>query len=79
MHQFILTSPNDAIDPAQFMGADCSQLLGWVHRLGWRTADVDQDGAYLCSVHVDDNEVWSISQRAPCQRYAEAPAHWYSR
>lgn len=54
------------------MRHDASQLLNRVHRLGWRTADVEEDGEYLCSIHVDDNEVWAILTRAHCQRFAEA-------
>lgn len=75
---FSLISPDDTIDPAEFTASDSSQLLAIVHRLGWRTADVEEDGSYLCSVHVDENGVWSISHRAHCQRYAEAPPRFYA-
>lgn len=77
MHRYTVTSPDDNLDPGEFEAADAAQVLGFVYQLGWRTADVEEDGEYLCSVHADEHDVWAISWRDRCNRYAEAPPRSY--
>ena len=49
--------------PAQFIASDSAQVLGIVDRMGWTTAEVTRDGAYLFSVRLNENGVWTISRR----------------
>lgn len=60
----LIPSDQDRDDQNQeFIADDPGQLLGVIHRLGWRGADVEKDGTYLYSLSLNREGVWSIANR----------------
>lgn len=63
MSLFTLTSDDLALTPHEFVANDAGQVLCIIHRLGWRAADIRQDGRYLYSLSLSEDGVWSLTNR----------------
>lgn len=62
---YTLISDEHGFDPEEIEADDASQLLGLIHRFGWNSARVLQDGEHAFTVSLNPQGFWSIVQGLP--------------
>jgi hypothetical protein len=62
MPRFTLISQGEAV-PVELIAPHSGQIMEALQRLGWTSADVQEDGRYIFSIALNPDGIWCLTDR----------------